>query len=85
MYIILNWSDDTFIGVVSADDGTPLIFRDSRRGGRIRRVPVAVQLENRQPGGINSLLSYQPIVLDIPTSCLNYCLGPRLDTLDRFF
>jgi hypothetical protein len=27
MFIILNWSDDTFIGVVSADDGTPLIFQ----------------------------------------------------------
>ncbi len=26
MFIILNWSDWTFIGVASADDGTPLIF-----------------------------------------------------------
>ena len=26
MYIILNWSDATFIAVVSAVDGTPLIF-----------------------------------------------------------
>jgi hypothetical protein len=27
MFVILNWSDDTFIGVVSAEDGTPLIFQ----------------------------------------------------------
>jgi hypothetical protein len=26
MFIILNWSDYTYIGVVSEEDGTPMLF-----------------------------------------------------------